>query len=237
MFSFNSHKYNFWPIYETIVKYYPVGISKNNNKLYNFHKGIIELKNLIHDNLVDQENFQSRWKSFDNIIEDNINKKPIGTSGFSPSFSSLIEIEILDFENLTRIKRIHYLVSLLGPYYTIIGDDLNIIKVGEERLTNINYLVISPFNEFSGLFKILSTEIEKYFQNYRFVPFFILEQEINGLEVPFSDINTSSIFTALFNSQFDFSLPTFGDRQFKEELWITDDWDNSGEFIFYTNRP
>lgn len=35
MFVFNVDKYNFWPLYETIKKYYPIGILKENSKFFN----------------------------------------------------------------------------------------------------------------------------------------------------------------------------------------------------------
>jgi hypothetical protein len=231
MFSFNSSKYNFWPIYETIKKYYPIGISKINSKFYNSYQGLVEFNSIIHDNLIDQNKFKSSWKLFDDIIEEKLKIKPVGTSGFSPSFSSFVEIENFNSDKLTRVKRVHYLISLLGPYYTIIGDDLSNINVGGENKFVTNYMVISPFNEFTDAFNNLATEIENRFNNYRFVPFFILNQTINSLEVPHCDSNPCSVFAALFNNQFDLDLTSFGDQQFKEESWINRDWDKSSQYI------
>jgi hypothetical protein len=237
MFSFNPNKYNFWPIYETIKKYYPLGIIKENKNFYYSYEGLIEFNTIINDNLADQNNFRTRWKSFDDIIEKKIKIRPIGTGGFAPSFSSLVEFEILKFDKLTRVKRIHYWVSLLGPYYTIVGDDVNIISVGDENLSGVNYLVISPFNEFAETFNMISAEIESHFKNYQFVPFFISKQTFNGLELPHADTITNSVFTALFGNPFDLNLPALGDERFKEESWINKDWDNTSGYIAVAGNP
>jgi hypothetical protein len=86
-------------------------------------------------------------------------------------------------------------------------------------------------------FNIISAEIESHFKNYQFVPFFILKQTLNGLELPHSDTITNSVFTALFAHPFDLNLPAFGDNGFKEKSWINEDWDNYSGYISVTGKP
>ena len=237
MFSFNADRYDFWPLYETIKKYYPIGLSKENSRLFfNSYAGIKEYHKLIQDNLVNKKTYQSKWKSFDDKIEHKINIRPVVTNGLSPSYSSKVEIENVKFGDLTRVKRIHYFISFLGPYYTIIGDDLSIVPIVEETLFRTNYLIVSPFNEFEELFKTIAEEIECCFKAYQFVPFFILKGTLNGLELPHAEGHVNTIFSALFNSEFDLNHPVRGDEYFRDKVWTNADWDNSSGFVAYPGK-
>jgi len=223
MLSFNTDKFDFWPIYETIKRFYPIGASQTNRRLFDSYPGTVELKNLVVENIHDKISFESRWKKFDELLAIKTKCKTVGTTmGMAPSFSSFIEIEKINYDGLTRLKRIHYIVSLLGPFYTAIGDDLSIIKVDEQDIHRTNYLVASPFNEFAETFEKICLEIETRFNNYRFVPLIISKQTIDGLDVGYTDDNANTIFRALFNIM-NFDIWTFGDECFKSDMWLRKD--------------
>lgn len=47
-FSFNSDEYDFWPLYNSIKKYYPIGIKKNQQfDIYRKYEGIQKLEKLL----------------------------------------------------------------------------------------------------------------------------------------------------------------------------------------------
>ena len=220
MLNFNTEIFDFWPIYETIKQFYPIGISTSNRNLFDSYPGTADLKKLVIENIHDKINFESRWKKFDELLEAKTKFKPVGTTmGQAPSFSSFIEIERIDHGSLTRVKRLHYFVSLLDSYYTVLGDDLSIIKVDDSNLHRINYLVASPFNEFAESFNKICVEIETHFKNFRYVPLFISKQCIDGLDVGYTDYYANSIFSALFNNT-NLDIWTYGDDAFKAEIWL-----------------
>src|SRR5690606_35726798 len=122
-------------------------------------------------------------------IEKEIEKKIIGTTyGQAPSFSSFVLLDSESVGDVTRTKELHFFVSLVGPSYTIVGQDNNTIKTNENRsYRSTSYIVISPEKEFADLFKLLCDKIETRFEGFRFVPFEICGQTIDGLYVRYSD--------------------------------------------------
>src|SRR5438034_726729 len=101
-------------------------------------------------------------------IQSEIVKEIIDTTyGRALSFSSFIIIKKTALENLTRAKELHFCVSLVGPYYTIIGADINTVKIEERHYMSTSYLVVSPENEFADTFRLLVDKIENRFQGYR----------------------------------------------------------------------
>jgi hypothetical protein len=52
MFSFNTDKHDFWPIYDAIKQFYPIGIQKNDDDgMYVSYPGIKLLETIIIDNI------------------------------------------------------------------------------------------------------------------------------------------------------------------------------------------
>jgi hypothetical protein len=138
--------------------------------------------------------------------------------------------------DLTRTKELHFFVSLVGPFYTIVGQDNNAIKIDDIRsCRSTNYLIVSPEKEFAETFKFLCDKIEPRFKGYRFVPFEICQQTIDGLEVRYTEKNLNSIFHALFNDHIDLlDWRKVGNEYFKSEDWIREDYvDTGGSWTIY----
>ena len=128
--NFKFNKYDFFKIYESIKQYYPIGISNEAGDMFFSYSGFKELERILVENIHEEQNFFDRWKSFEQEIEQEIGKKVQGTTfGQIPSFSSFILLESFTVDNLTRTKELHFFVSLIGPYYTIIGRDYNIVNM------------------------------------------------------------------------------------------------------------
>ena len=235
MLYFNSEKFDFWEIYNSIKHFYPIGIKKEEGKLYFTYPGLKELENIIVENIHDESNFNSRWQDFTKEIEKQIEKQIIGTTyGQAPSFSSFVLLDSASFGNLTRTKELHFFVSLVAPFYTIIGIDNNILEIGDRKYRSTNYLVVSPENEYADTFRLLCDKIEKRFSGFRYVPFEICKQTIEGLDVPYSDENLNRIFNALFNNHIDFAVMTMGNDYYKSEDWIKEGYiDKGGGWTIY----
>ena len=120
-------------------------------------------------------------------------------------------------------------MSLLGNFYTIIGESLNELTEGKNKFRTTNYLVASPENEFTETFNLLSQEIEVKFKNYKFIPFNICSQKLVGLDVRDALEKQDTIFSALFNSQISFNNRIIGNKFFKAEDWIKQGYVDRGD--------
>lgn len=231
MLYFNSDKFDFWKIYESIKHFYPIGIKKDKSKMYYSYSGLNELEGIVVDNIHDGNNFNSRWEDFTKQIEGQIGKEIVGTTyGQAPSFSSFVLLDRISLDNLTRTKELHFFVSLVGPFYTIVGQDNNTVKIGDSHYRSTSYLVVSPENEFADTFRLLCDNIEKRFNGFRFVPFEICKQTIDGLDVRYSDENLNAVFHALFNNHIDLTTwRTIGNDYYKSEDWIREGYVDDGD--------
>jgi hypothetical protein len=230
--NFKFDKYDFFKIYESLKRYYPIGISNEAGEMYFSYSGFKELGNIIVENIHDEKNFYDRWKIFHQEIENEIGKEVKGTTyGQMPSFSSFILLETNTVENLTRTKELHFFVSLIGPFYTIIGRDYNIVNMGKLGYSkSTNHLVVSPEIEYAESFHYLCSKIESRFNGFRFIPFYIYEQTIEGLNTRFFNGNNSSIFCALFHDLIDLKTPRIiGNHSFKSEDWIKEGYIDTGD--------
>lgn len=237
MLYFNSDKFDFWKIYESIKRFYPIGVKKDESKMYFSYPGLKELEEIIIDNIHNENHFVERWDSFTKDIEKRVGKEVIGTTyGLAPSFSSFVLLDTAAVDNLTRTKELHFFVSLVGPFYTIIGQDNATIRISEyENYRSTSYLVVSPENEFADIFQLLCSKIEDRFRGFRFVPYELCKQTIEGLDVRYSDENLNTVFHALFNNQVDLTTwKTIGNDYFKSEDWIKDGYvDEGGGWTMY----
>jgi len=230
MLYFNSNKFDFWKIYDAVKQFYPLGVNKDIIEFYLSYPGLKELEKIVVDTIHNGNNDAKLWSSLTEDIEKEIGKEIIGTTyGQAPSFSSYVLLDSVTTGNLTRTKELYFFVSLLGPFYTIIGRYNNTVKFEDgKHFTSTNYLVVSPEDEFADTFKFLCDKIETSFKGYRFIPFGICRQSIDGIHVRYSDKNLNTFFHALFNDQIDITIPRqLGDSYFKSNEWIKEDYVDS----------
>lgn len=229
-FSFNPEKFDFWEIYRSISKYYAPGIPRDESGFFKSFQGYKDLVALIVDNTHNEKNFETRWVSFDREIERLSKKKVIGTTyGSSPCFSAYIEIDNERFENFKHFKELHYFISFLGNFYTVIGVDGNKMKIPNDVFNTTNYLAVSPINEFAEMFNLLCQQIELRFKDFKFVPFNICAQKIIGLNTGDNVEIKDTVFDALFGSTY-FSIANkfLGDDYYKSEQWIREGYIDGG---------
>jgi len=227
-FSFDAYSHNFWPIYEVIKRFYPIGIKRVSNAYFDY-PGIKELEAKVASNIHDEEAFKS-WTQFEEEISKEYNLKVIGTTyGQAPSYSADIIIEQTDTESFRSIKKLSIAVSLAGDFFTIYGIDETAIKEkgsGEHPISypSINVLTASPFKEFESIFKGLKKTIETKFTGYKFIPYAVNSMVIDGLQVRYlDDKDECTVYNALFNQFLDSYDSMFlrGDQYFGYGDWQT----------------
>ncbi|HEY4876032.1 MAG TPA: hypothetical protein VIH86_10695 [Puia sp.] len=235
MFHFNKDKFDFWEIYESIKKFYPIGISKDESQFFQSYPKFKDLESIIIENIHDESNYKSRWEDFTTEIQNTIQKPVIGTTyGQAPCFSAYLELEKNAAHDMTRFKEIYFFVSLVGPYYTVIGQDRNEIRVENKLLGSTSYLIVSPEIEYAESFNFICNAIEKQFDKFKFIPFWVCKQTINGLDAKYSHEHLNSIFNVLFNNQIDLNLQTFGNDSYKSENWIKEGYiHKGGQWVIY----
>jgi hypothetical protein len=69
-FTFNFHRYNLWPVYEAIAKYYPIGIPRE-KAIYSTYPGRKALEKIALASIHDTDTYEKVWGSFEKVLESN----------------------------------------------------------------------------------------------------------------------------------------------------------------------
>ena len=230
-FNFNNELYNFWPIYESIKAYYPIGIDNEYpGGLFFDYWGIKHLEEIVVAKVHDDENYRVEWKDYWQKVSEEIQLPIIGTTyGQEPSFSSYIELKNEHGPTCDYQEELHFAVSFIGPFYTIIGQSTTTInhkKDGENRYYgSVNRITVSPDAETEKYYNLISEKIESKFKGYKFVPYYVTKQTLEGLRVRYRSEKVNRIFHALFNDQVQISDNekdeplTMGDEFYRFEDW------------------
>ncbi len=225
-FSFNTQSHDYWEIYESIRKYYPIGLERKEGKgIYFKYPGKKKLEDIIVENVHDDQNYQERWVKFTEGIGRELREEIIGTTyGQAPSFSSSIILERNQHKSCRHSKELHFAVSFVGGFFQIYGIDMTTI-VEEDDLRgypSINVVTTSPFLEFREAFELVERRLRERYTGYRIVPFWIGQTVIHGLEVAYLDDKNCTINQALFNNFLGDDKLTRsirGDRYYGERDW------------------
>lgn len=225
-FSFNSKTHDFWEVYESIVKFYPIGLRRHQGKgIYFEYPRLKELERIIVENIHDEDNFKKRWVNFHDSIGKELEMEIRGTTyGQAPSFSSELIIKDKMIENCKHEKKLHFSVSLVGNYYQIYGSDSITVREGTDRISypSVNVITTSPYEEFEEVFKFVERKIKEKYPNHKIIPFRLGQFIIDGLQVRYLDDENCSINKALFNqflSEKRIKKYPRGDQFYGKEVW------------------
>lgn len=240
-FSFNPNKHNFWPIYDAIKMYYPIGIKCADQSVYFDYPGIKRLEAVVVENIHNRDNSNNlNWVSFEEEIGNRFNIEVVGTTyGQATSFSCDLIIMEFEQDQLKSVKKLSLAVSLLGKFFTIYGVDETIVVDKNDNIFDFNFhainaLTISPYKEFETLFKGLKSIVEARFTDYKFVPFAVNSMYIEGLQVRGLDNQECTIYKALFNhllDTYDTRKMTRGNKSFGYDDWIIENFDPANDMI------
>lgn len=218
-FSFNPQRYDFWPVYETIKQYYPLGLraQRDNDVLLQGYRGQERLQQLTADNIVDAKVYRSRWSTFRKELQAALKKRVHSdTSLFEPCFNGYIPLLKEQGASITYTKELRFCISFLGPYFAIYGLDASVIRLPESRPyqapddaeTFLGFrratlaVTVSPYQEYAALFTSLEQQIRLRFPGYRLLPFNIGLQLLDGLPHDSAGMERDqAVFEALFHSQ------------------------------------
>jgi hypothetical protein len=116
-------------------------------------------------------------------------------NAFFPCYSGFVILQ-KETSNHSQ-KELHFFISLLGPYYCILGKTQTRDKVS---------LTVSPYQDFEISFQLLQRKITEYFPKLRFIPFDIAMKKLPGISLLYpgaSEHLKDTIFSGLFDPAFD----------------------------------
>ncbi len=207
-FSFNIARHDFWPVYQAIQKYYPLGIHRKSS-CFDEYPGMKALEEILVKNIHDSEYFQTVWVSFQKKLQQEFGKEVIGTTfGQAPSFSAFMKIHSRMQDQGIIQKELHFALSLIGPFYTIYGRDMarqSYPAAPDKPAVSYESTIaftVSPYQEFEKIFLGLQQCITAHFAQVRFIPYLIGQSYIEGLRVRYCDLKVNTIYHALFNHLF-----------------------------------
>lgn len=229
-FSFNNKDYNFWPIYESIKTYYPIGIENDYPGIFFDYWGLKKLEDIVVSKVHDKKNYRLEWKDYWEAASQEIKLPIIGTTyGQAPSFSGYIELKNEKGATCDYQEELHFAVSFIGPFYTIIGQSATVVNHQQDDLQHhyraINRITVSPDDHTQKYFDFLSDRIESKFKGYKFIPYYINKQTLKGLRVRYRDEKENRIYHALFNDIVHF--PDYGKYDpltMGDEFYRSKDW-------------
>jgi hypothetical protein len=208
--NFNAHTHDLWPIYNAIVKFYPIGLRRDEQSIFFEYPGIKDLGKIVVDVIHKEDEFYQSWLAFERDIASTFNRECQGTTmGQQPALSADLILEKTETENFINIKKLKINLSLVGKFYTIYGidesaslerQDCQIIR----SYYATNTVTVSPYKEFEQPFKEVQSLLEARFRDYKFVPFGIHSMIITGLRVRYSDKEVCTVYDALFNGHLDY---------------------------------
>ncbi len=220
MFHFDPDKFNFWPVYNTIQHFYPIGIDIGQEKVYHSYKGQLELRKLITDNIHNVDKFAAEWTTFCATASQALGLKIISTTmGMAPSFSGYAELANLKNSDFTQRRELHFFISLLGPYFTILELFSSSVQLDNKNYPAINAIAVSPRGPYASKFESLEKLIRSKFQQFKFIPHMLFDKTLNGLDVGYEHGSGNTVFAALFNNTINTETPVIGDRSYNVEEW------------------
>ena len=195
-----------------IKQYYPNGLSSLHDE-YHLYPGIVKRNEIIAENIGPPGQKlgpqSKKWEALLKFLNKNADKPIEGTTyGFVPGFSADLILEKFENGTLSYTKRIAFAVSLLGPFFSICGIDETTIKHEDDDFQRyypaINVVTASPYKEFENDFNGIKYSMQKYFPDYKFIPFYICMMHLDGVQTPDSIGQEETVYNALFNHSFNY---------------------------------
>ncbi len=123
------------------------------------------------------------------------------TDGQTPCFSAMVQTNALqnDTSNLECIKEIWLFQSIIGSYFSVIGSNYknNVNSHGRKVSTQIQTCV-SPNPLSSDIYNITFNRLENFHKKNNFINYKTGMMSVNEVQLPHSDQEVTTIFSALF---------------------------------------
>jgi hypothetical protein len=206
-------------IYETIAKYYPIGINRD-SLAYENYQGTIDLKRVVADYLNSPEK-KAPWNLLINNIKMDFPELQGIKEKWQPfdvcySVALLINRKVVDCFIYEQELTCH--VSFLGNYFCLYGKDSIQVNINNNKIFFEPVIVISPINNYDNYFNKIRSMVEELFPMSKFLNHSCLSTKVNGLVI-FENLlkgnQSSSVFQALFVPKNITDYRTYGNILYK----------------------
>jgi len=233
-FNWGYSKHDFSSIHETLGTYFPIeNPDQHIGKDIRDFEGVKKVEEILKGNFFTDKNYRERWGKFRKFLKEEL-KEPIHESmvAFYPCYSGIVILKEEKSNNLTYTKELHFFISLLGPFYTILGIDkaeialehLDRDEENSSRSYEANLVVtVSPYLEYQEPFSILQKKIIEYFPSLKFIPYEVNIEKVDGISLIYPDTEgdaKNSVFSALFRPDNYFNTETRGNRHYGFDEWL-----------------
>lgn len=227
-----SNNIDYSPIYETLKEFYPLDNNISPNEIKDF-EGLNKINQLIDNNFINRKNYKEIWGKLKSQLKKVLNEQINEINTLSePCYTGYIVIQKQTINNITHQKELHFFISLLGPYFTIIGIDKCNLTLEEEMRSQLKFdrvfssnlaLTVSPYLEFETQFLKLQNSIKNHYPELKFIPYSINNKKLEGISLIHtnSDFQTKdTIFSGLFKPENYFNASIRGNINYGQEDWI-----------------
>lgn len=193
-------------IYNYIVNYYPLGISKD-LELFESYKGIKKLREITKEKHNPKNDTFQLWGKFIQKVKDQIpdaEKVASDTNILDPCYCNYLVLERDKGKYIGLVRELYVYISLISPYFTIFGmDSAYTIEQNSPKLNFNPIITNSPSGIYESPFKQLRLMMEAAYPEYNFYSIKTLSQKISGLSVSGLNPNAGgdTIFQALFTDK------------------------------------
>lgn len=177
--------------FQHIKKYYHVGSSLSDKDYHDRHKAIHDL---IHENVINNHNYEHRWKNgFCKQVSKSLGLPVSDSGGLSPAWGGSVKLP-KSTEDIG--PTLHFYVSYLCNYYFICvnegcqQDDLD--------QTLPNSITVSPHGAFKKEMEKVDQLIRDWFDHARFLPYIFDMIRIHSFQVPYLESTDCSVHEAFF---------------------------------------
>jgi hypothetical protein len=225
-------------LFEIIERHFPIGVlrrTEQDQMLYRSYPGLKQYSESIHNAIHENPAFEGIWRPVENELASITGLPVIGTTyGQAPCYSCFINVRHEQLGSLIRHFDIHIFVSVIGPYFTVIGKDWSEIAIAGNLLRPTNFYSVSPYDKDASLFKMAVELLKTHFPHYRFVPHCLYSLRGPDFQVPYSDEEENSVFNGIFNQEFRTHSLIVGDSYFGSEEWIRNDFEpQQGSWVIH----
>ncbi|MBL0743893.1 hypothetical protein [Chryseolinea lacunae] len=180
--------YNFQSIYDTIKAHFPIDDpEKYTEENIQSFPGLEKIAKAMNDNFVDAKQYR-QWSALNKLLKKEMKKKVESTfSLFNFCYSGAVVLEEIKNANFIKSKKLHFYISVLGPYFSICGiDSSTVMMPWDSSIENFPFeathaVTISPAFEYETAFRSLEDKIRQRFPGYSFVPYDIGMCTLKGI--------------------------------------------------------
>lgn len=230
-FSFNPKYYNYWPVYTTIGKYYPIGADQSAwPEFRQEYPGTIALNELI-AHAFEEKQFDA-WRNFRKQVGHTLQKETFDYSSIHfPAYTAEVILNTFKYETVTHVQKLLLSISFAGPFFSLCGIDETVVTIYDEKGPNgsvntINAITTSPSGDFATAFTTTEQLIREQFSGYKLVPLSISSMYVKGVYNSFTEESENTVHAALFGNQlndYGVAINYSGDEYYGWNEWRTEE--------------